>query len=125
MARGQDRLTALLKENSEVPLLRGNTMQAGDIGSFGMIEVVQILRDGEFLGRVPGGATVWFMFIGSTDNLVDGRRINDLKREYVFVVLGPKTYPTAIGSTRTVMQVAQLDPDIARSQAEADLGKVQ
>jgi hypothetical protein len=120
VVRAQGSLKKLFIAGAEIPSLNGDTMKTGQIGCFERIEVLQVLNSSEFLGAVPGGSTVWFVLQKPTDNIVDGRKIYDHKHEKPYVVIGPKTYPTAIGSTRTVMMAAELSVGLALQQAAAE-----
>lgn len=96
------------------PMLDADKMKTGDVGTFALVRVQQIIDGDTFLAVVDDEKTV--MVVGmSTADLVDGREFRG--RQLAFEVLGPLSYQTVLGAKKTVIAVRQIDVTAARELA--------
>jgi len=71
------------------------------------IEINQIVASDAFIGA---DREIWLTGV-STKNLADGQILKT--RDYIFSCVGNKTYTTAIGGTKTIMEVKLIDTDVS------------
>jgi hypothetical protein len=88
------------------PPLDPHNLSTGDIGTFAMIRVIQVLDDGLCIAQVDQAATVVIGGLDTTD-LVDGKTIKG--RDLVLEVFGPVSYQSVLGAKKTVMAVKAID----------------
>jgi hypothetical protein len=94
---------------SEKTVLAPSAMQRGDVGTFAApIRIFQVVGEQRFLAHVGSRDIVVLFHIRDVgEDLVDDR-LWPVNGRW-FAVLGPTTYTTAVGGTKTVMEVIEID----------------
>lgn len=95
-------------------------MAQGELGTFAVIRVDQVVADDTFLATVDDGQSVIFTRM-STAELSDGRMLSG--RDLPVEVLGPIGYQTVVGGSKTVLLVKPLDAASAAKNAHRFLSE--